>query len=328
MLLRNVLLATAMLVGAAAPALAAKQPDKIVVFGDSLVDAGNISFLTGGAYDPPSKGYFPGRFTNGPDYTDLLSQRLYGQLSTPSLLGGTNYAFGGARIVNDGDAVPDLAVQVGGYLAAVGQVADPNALYIINDGGNDVYGIEAGSIGGYSSVATYTTALLDTLAASVEALSARGATHILVTGIPNDDATAFALDALVQARLDAIEPGLTGTTLERFSYNDFFTRLQADPMKFGVAPITHLPTDGCFSHLSPPATQDCSGYFSVDGIHPIAPIQAAIFREVSHITGIGSVPEPGSWALMIAGFGMVGAGLRRSRIGTALRRPASMTAAA
>nr|WP_295660848.1 PEPxxWA-CTERM sorting domain-containing protein [Polymorphobacter sp.] len=319
MLLRNVLLATAMLVGAAVPALAAKQPDKIVVFGDSLVDAGNLSFLTGGAYDPPSKGYYPGRFTNGLDYTDLLNQRLYGSLSKPSLLGGNNYAFGGARIVNDGDAVPDLALQVGGYLSTA-HVADPNALYIINDGGNDVYGVEAGKIGGFATVGDYTNALLNTLAGSIEALSARGAKHILVTGIPNDDATAFALDALVQARLTAIEPGLTGTTLERFSYNDFFTRLQADPMKFGVAPFTHLPSDGCFSHLTPPATQDCSGYFSVDGIHPIAPIQAAIFREVSHITGIGSVPEPTSWALMIAGFGLIGTALRR--------RPASMAAAA
>ncbi|WP_226896237.1 SGNH/GDSL hydrolase family protein [Polymorphobacter sp. PAMC 29334] len=320
MSLRHALLAAAMLAGAAGPAIATQQPDKIFVFGDSLVDAGNISFLTNGAYDPPSKGYFPGRFTNGPDYTDLLSQRLYGSLSKPSLRGGTNYAFGGARIVNDGDAIPDLALQVGGYLAAAGHVADPNALYIINDGGNDVYGIEAGNIGGYANVTDYTNALLDTLAGSIATLSATGATHILVTGIPNDDATAFALDALVQARLDAIEPSLTGTTLERFSYNSFFTQLQADPQKFGVAPFTHLPTDGCFNHLSPPATQDCSGYFSVDGIHPIAPIQAAIFREVAHITGIGTVPEPASWALMIVGFGLVGTALRR--------RPATSTMAA
>ncbi|UAJ12186.1 PEPxxWA-CTERM sorting domain-containing protein [Polymorphobacter megasporae] len=72
--------------------------------------------------------------------------------------------------------------------------------------------------------------------------------------------------------------------------------------------------------MSPPATQDCSGYFSVDGIHPIAPIQAAIFREVAHITGIGTVPEPANWALMIAGFGLVGTALRR--------RPATSTMAA
>ena len=43
----------------------------LTVFGDSLVDAGNIRKLGFGA--DPAQGYFDGRFTNGYDYTDLLS---------------------------------------------------------------------------------------------------------------------------------------------------------------------------------------------------------------------------------------------------------------
>ncbi len=310
---RHALLAAIVIAGAAAPALAAKQPDQIVVFGDSLVDAGNIFLATGGfgptnVYNNPSRGYFPGRFTNGPDYTDLLSQRLYGSYSTPSLVGGSNYAFGGATYVANSDPVPDLAAQVATYSA--GHAVDPNALYIINLGGNDVFTLENPAFPA-ALVPAYEAALLNVLATTVQGLDAAGASHILVTGIPNTDATGFALDALVQAKLDSIQPGLTNATLERFSYLDFFTRLQADPAKFGVAPFTHLPNDGCFDHLTPPATANCSGYFSVDGTHPIAPIQAAIFREVAHITGIGSVPEPASWALMIVGFGLVGTALRR-----------------
>ncbi len=318
MSLRNTLITAALLAGAFAPPAAAAQPDQIIVFGDSLVDAGNVFLATGGfgptnVYNNPSRGYFPGRFTNGPDYTDLLNQRLYGHLSVASLAGGNNYAFGGATYVANNDPVPDLAAQVGLYSA--GHTVDPNALYIINLGGNDVFALE-NPLFPAALVPAYKTALTNVLASTVQFLDAAGATRILVTGIPNADATGFAVDALVQAKLDAIQPGLTNATLERFSYLNFFQRLQANPAAFGVAPFTHAPSDGCFDHLTPPATADCSGFFSVDGVHPIAPIQAAIFREVAHITGIGTVPEPASWALLIVGFGLVGTQLRRDRQST------------
>ena len=73
------LIAAAVALAIAAPALAA-APTSIVVFGDSLVDAGNAYIGTGGLTAQPSLGYFNGRFTNGPEYTDLLSQRLFGCL--------------------------------------------------------------------------------------------------------------------------------------------------------------------------------------------------------------------------------------------------------
>ena len=309
MSLRTALLAAAVACGLAAPA-AATAPSQLVIFGDSLVDAGNIFLATGGfaptnTYNNPSRGYFPGRFTNGPDYTDLLSQKLYGHYSVASLAGGSNYAFGGATYVANNDPVPDLALQVATYSA--GHAVDPNALYIINLGGNDVFALENPAFPS-ALVPLYEASLLNVLSTTVQGLDAAGASRILVTGIPNTDATGFALEALVQARLDAIEPGLTNAQLLRFSYQNFFGQLVANPAAFGVAPFTHLPSDGCFNHLSPPATQDCSGYFSVDGVHPIAPIQAAIYREIVQIAG---VPEPMSWSLMIAGFGLAGAARRR-----------------
>ncbi len=295
----------------AVQAAAVTPPSAIYVFGDSLVDAGNIDAAVGSdLYNPRASGYAPGRFTNGPDYTDLLSQNLYGKYLTPSLLGGTNYAFGGARIVNDGDTVPDLALQVGAYYKASNNIADPNALYIINDGGNDVFGLEAGKIGTYTTAAAYTSALLDTLAGTIQSLAAHGATRILVTGIPQVDATGIALDQQVQARLDAIQPGLGGTMLLRFSYQTFFTQLVANPAAFGVAPFTQ--TGNCIGNRPVVGGSiDCTGYFSFDGTHPTAQVQAALYRSVLGSTGLDTVPEPASWALMIAGFGMVGTALRR-----------------
>lgn len=307
-MLRHLALAAAI---AAAPAAAVTAPSAIYVFSDSLVDAGNIDAAVGSdIYNPRAAGYAPGRFTNGPDYTDLLSQNLYGKYLTPSLLGGTDFAFGGARIVNDGDAVPDLALQLGAYYQASNGKFDPNALYIINDGGNDVFGLEANKLGSFATPAAYTGALLDTLAGAIQSLAAHGAGRILVTGIPNVDATGIALEQQVQLRLDAIQPGLGSTQLIRFSYQNFFTQLASDPMAFGVAPFTE--TGKCIGNR--PVVNgniDCTGYFSFDGIHPTAQVQAALYRQVLGVTGLDAVPEPASWALMIAGFGMVGTALRR-----------------
>ena len=310
MILRRLAL-TALALLAAAPA-AAGDPSQLIIFGDSLVDAGNIFIATGGyaptnTFNNPSRGYFPGRFTNGPDYTDLLSLKLYGTLTRPSLAGGSNYAFGGAKVVTDGDPVPDLTAQLALYGAAH-PLADPNALYIINAGGNDDFAVEGGTP---QQKATAATNIANTLAGAIQYLDGIGATRILVTGIPNATATGFGLDAVLQAKLDMIEPGLANADLLRFSYLGFFTRLVADPLSFGVPAFTQA--GACFDHVAPPAPgvlPDCSGYFSVDGIHPIAPIQAAIFREIVQIAG---VPEPASWALMIGGFGVSGAVLRRRR---------------
>jgi outer membrane lipase/esterase len=116
------------------------------VFGDSLVDAGNFYiYKTTTKPDPvpayflpdASLGYFGGRFTNGYDYPDLLSLELFGVATRPSLAGGTNFAYGGARIVDTGDNIPDLNAQITAFEDS-GRAVDPNGIYILNFGANDV----------------------------------------------------------------------------------------------------------------------------------------------------------------------------------------------
>ena len=68
----------------------------LVVFGDSLSDAGNFSVATGGALPPPTL-YFHGQFSDGPVWTEPLATALDEPTPLPSLIGGTNYAFNGAR---------------------------------------------------------------------------------------------------------------------------------------------------------------------------------------------------------------------------------------
>ena len=58
-------------VGAVASTASAQSYARLVVFGDSLSDNGNLYAATGGG-TPTSPPYYQGRFSNGPVFTELL----------------------------------------------------------------------------------------------------------------------------------------------------------------------------------------------------------------------------------------------------------------
>jgi lysophospholipase L1-like esterase len=161
-----------------------------------------VNSMTGGLVDYPSGSFnfSDGRFTNSSD-TDPGSATYVGvwheQLArtflnilpaTPSSSGGFNYAFGGARSTDGtheelavhssvfGDVtitVNDLGKQVDDYLGANG--TDPNALYIVWGGGNDIRtdDSEANTIG-----------TADRITALVGRLATAGAQFIMVPNLP------------------------------------------------------------------------------------------------------------------------------------------------
>lgn len=125
--------------------------NKIVVFGDSLSDPGNVFVVTGQVslrpYAPfPSAPYTIGghHFTNGSTWVEDMSR----DLGSPSGAGPalrvphvyTNYAFGGARAgPGAGSGSPNLTAQVGLYFGDFAGRADPSSLYVIWIGANDLF---------------------------------------------------------------------------------------------------------------------------------------------------------------------------------------------
>ena len=129
-------------------ARAASSPyDAIYVFGDSYCDVGNIYAATGGKI-PLSPPYFNGRFSNGPIWVEHVAS-AWGLPMKASLLGGTDYAVGGAYVtsaqVTPQGTIPSVPQQVELYLSQHGGHADPKALYVIEGGGNDILGASGGS---------------------------------------------------------------------------------------------------------------------------------------------------------------------------------------
>ena len=120
--------------------------DSLYVFGDSYCDVGNLFTATGGA--EPAAPYYDGRFSNGPLWLDHVAGFLGVPLKA-SLLGGTDYAFGGAWVTAPqaipGGTIPSVPQQVELYLKQHSGKADPNALYVLEGGGNDILGTTAGT---------------------------------------------------------------------------------------------------------------------------------------------------------------------------------------
>ncbi|MFN2622883.1 MAG: SGNH/GDSL hydrolase family protein [Chthoniobacterales bacterium] len=176
---------------------------KVVVFGDSLSDTGNVrartSAKSSGAIDYPSHtfNYDNGRFTNDTD-TDPASHTYLGvwheQLArtflglpaaSNSLGGGLNYAFGGATTM-DGTheevehtpvadisiTVDDMGKQMDDYFAS--HVVDPNALYIVWGGSNDIRNDDT------SASVTATVGRVENL---VSRLASAGAQYIMVPNV-------------------------------------------------------------------------------------------------------------------------------------------------
>jgi outer membrane lipase/esterase len=175
---------------------------QFVVFGDSLSDTGNAYLGSGGALPaPPLYTALPGglgRFTDGPDtspagtlggiWHEVLAGLMGEPVATPFLIGGTNYAIGGAQVLADVPTpfgtIPSLSSQVGLYLStAPGNMADPNALYIFWGGANDLYtALESGESA--AQIASTETNMVASLGADIGTLAALGAKNFLWLNLP------------------------------------------------------------------------------------------------------------------------------------------------
>jgi outer membrane lipase/esterase len=307
-------------VGGGAPTIAATTivntaPSftSLTVFGDSLVDAGNILAFTRGATPSPAQGYFEGRFTNGYDYTDLLSIDLFGVPTVASSLGGTNFAYGGARATTT-SGVPDLTEQLA-LFSASGQAIDQSGLYVLNFGGNDIFAaLQPGAPAGFANDAAFLMQAASLYAGGIQTLSDLGARNFLITGFPvAGPGLNFSLQAEGFLTGELAKLNLTGdSNLYRYSYLDLFQRLTTDPTAFGL-PSNLNTTTTC---QAAGALPDCTGYFYFDQTHPTAAIQRAAYLDINRQFGLSTaaVPEPTTWVMMLLGFGAVGYAMRRSRL--------------
>lgn len=297
----------------------------LYVFGDSLSDIGNDSIVTGGVIPPPeyTDGTTHGRFTDGRNYIDYLSQGL-GLTVTPSLAGGTDYAYGGARTGYRASASPfaaSLLEQRDSYLASLGGgAADPNALYVVWGGSNNLSDI----LGRVMADPTYDpTSDLNATAADlgnvVASLAAAGARNILVPNVPDlgiiPAVTAIsggAPNPLVSNFVMNFNLGLAGllnnigssfpaVDLMRLDVFGLLDQVYANPADYGLTNVT----DTCYSGYVTPGGTTCSNpeqYLFWDLEHP-----TTATHRILAVNALRTVPEPATVALIALGLVVLGA---------------------
>ena len=281
-------LAAACLLASASLPLHASPYSNLIVFGDSLSDAGWVTDADGAV-----------RFTNkvGPAYG---AGEAYGPVS-PMLLGlqlglsgeglaaanagGKNWAVGGYRTDQILDTVNNL------YLAPSGFRADPGALYYLTGGGNDFLQNRVLTVEMAAQAA-------DRFADSAQALERAGARYIMVWMLPDisktpaaalsypSDAIKDYISTLSSAYNDALIARLSRMNAEIIPLNVpvMLAEVLASPATFGLAADQDLigtcfNGDGCTENPVygvSSATPDPTKLLFNDGVHPTIAGQSLI----------------------------------------------------
>ncbi len=301
------------------PLLATAGPfSNLYVFGDSLSDTGNL-LGTGNTRPFPFAGPYSGdRFSNGPLWIEHLAQGLglSPQAAAPFIYGGNNYAFAGAQTgiypALPADQIPGVLAQVGGIWAPTRTgPTDPNALYVVVAGGNDMR--DARSVFGSNSAADIAgrqaaaVNAFTNLANTLGLLAQLGAKNVLVATLPDLGITPEA--ALVNAvaastdasnRFNALVPQLMGVgasfglNMNLLDIYGITSAIQANPAAYGITDISNP----CLGFVFSTGTSCAQSAFS-DILHPTATVHALIGREALAVFGI---PEPGTVALFAFAF--------------------------
>ena len=301
--------------GMTAPAEAA-QFSNVYVFGDSLSDAGYYRGFLAGAGVPAPLVAMMGRYTTnpGPVWSELVST-YYGATPGPSNVNNGNiFAQGGARIAGSpgvntppGQAQRPIATQITEFLAR--GPADPNALYSVWGGANDVFFNLGAFSAGAITQADLQTNVLGAATAEIQQigrLRAAGAQYILVFSIPNigaapafaGSATAASITALVAGYNTTLFTGLAGSGMRVIPVDafSFFNEVLANPAAYGFTnttgiacgafpPVTTAQTANslfCYSGNLTSPNADRTHLFA-DGVHPTSASHAILAQFVESL---------------------------------------------
>lgn len=309
--MRRVVLSVTLLVALALPATgAASSYSQLIVFGDDLSDNGNLFAAKG--YPP-----FPyaQRFSNGPVAVEYLAASLGIPLLDLAYGGATT---GPANLLNTtapelGGNLPGMAQELSTYVASLGGgPADPNALYLVMGGHNDVFNARALNQDPVAALAT----AAGNMTGIVNALFALGAQYVVVPGMLDLGLMpAFAANPAGGTALTNFYNGLlmgafANSPVIYFDTAEWMRTVVANPAAFGFTNVTEpcFTSSPLFLCGSTVAQQNL--YLFWDGVHPTTAAHQLLANDLRQAIPDPAVPEPA--ILILVAAGLAGAVWRRA----------------
>lgn len=299
--------------------------ENLVIFGDSLSDTGNTrSEIPFGNAEPVATavGYGSnGRFSNGPLWHEYVAAELGIASATNSNDGGDNFAFGGARVNNNGGPSAGLLNQASDYFdRQAGTPAAPDSLFISWIGGNDMRDLV-----GNPDPASVIDQQLDALFGSLGSLLDSGVTQLFVPNlvdlgtIPENSGSAN--EASATAVTQAWNTGLlsrlfdlNNSSTADIYFLDVFSLFEGILANPGASGFTN--TSGQCRSVSGISEVECanpSTFVFWDDIHPTTAAHAVLGQQAFQLISSGSVllkdvvlaSAPASFMIFTAGlFGL------------------------
>lgn len=302
--IRMLTLALPILLGACATGVGT-PPKNLISFGDSLSDLGS--------YSPRNAAVGGGKFTvnPGPIWVETVARhydlkigpnRTGGWGFPMTVMGGTAYGEGGSRVSQQpgsnntdaskgsgsGQTTRPVREQIDTHLASHGGKFQPEDLIFVWAGANDVFRHVLFVPAASQEVAeARIREAAEDLAADIRRMAAAGARRLVVLNLEDYGATPSArgLGAAKAAMLTAggrafnaqLAMGLAGTGALLVDVEALYSRIKAEPAKFGLANVldqacrlAELPTRSvtyCTREtlVSPEAA---ATYLYADGVHP------------------------------------------------------------
>ena len=287
--------------------------NRVVTFGDSLSDNGNLYAVTSGAR--PASPYNK-RFTNGKTFAEYLNGDMLGFGATDPTK-NINYAFGGARTdsnsVTLNSGIPGTQDQVNAYLGAGGAFGSKTLVTWLA-GANNLFQVLSLPSPSPTDIATAIGSASADAARQFQQLSTAGARTIVVYNLPDlglspdslnkGPATAAAatgvsnaFNASLAATTKAAAGAAPATNFIQIDLTGFLRAVAAAPAAFGLDNVTMT----CLVGTTPCASPD--KYLFWDGVHPtdvghqrLATYTFMHLYAASLASGVTVMGESGLWA--------------------------------
>jgi outer membrane lipase/esterase len=294
---------------------AAQSYNRIITFGDSLSDNGNLFATTG---NPP----FPynQRFTDGLVWSEYLFGPANGFTTTnPANVnnGNINFAFGGARtdmLPNSNGPIPSTGTQLGAFLAQGGRFGASDIVSLWGGANNLFQGLPVAAAVPATATATMAgiaTASAADMGAQLRLAAANGARTAIVFNLPDiglapnflggpaQALASFSSSTFNQALFAQAQNG-GGANVIFIPVDQIFAAILGNPAGFGFANVTQqcLTTPACVGN---PAAR--GSFLFWDGVHPTAAGHLLIAASVSEYLSAPSRAAAVSGALGNTAFG-------------------------